>query len=86
MSEINNVEQIFSNEPEKGTVRQPQLRALTERVHTVAFWFLVVFLLGACAGVGVAFKYHSSQIEKSTRLGSFIHDGVVYEVTPKAQK
>ena len=61
-------------------------RALPERFHAIAFWLLAIFLLGACAGIGAAFKYHSTQLDRSIHLGSFVHDGVVYEVTPKAPK
>lgn len=63
-----------------------EARAVSEKFNAIAFWFLAIFLLGACAGIGAAFKYHSAQLDRSIRLGCFIHDGVVYEVMPKAQK
>jgi hypothetical protein len=69
-----------------GSTRTHEGRALSERFNTIAFWFLAIFLLGACAGIGAAFKYHSSQLDRSIRLGCFIHEGVVYEVVPKIQK
>jgi hypothetical protein len=51
-----------------------------ERVHAVAFWCLILFLAGAVAGMAVAFKYHSAELSKATRLGCLIHDGTTYEL------
>jgi hypothetical protein len=66
--------------------RVPGGRRQSERFNAVAFWLLFVFLLGVCVGTGAAFKYHSRQLDRSIQLGCFVHDGVVYEVQPKAQK
>lgn len=57
-----------------------QEHTFTERVHTTAFWCLILFLAGAVAGMALAFTYHSSEITKATRLGCLIHDGVTYEL------
>ncbi len=83
MTMRDNVEQIRSDTTEAGTVEGRAGRALSERFHTIAFWFVVVFLFGACAGVGAAFKYHSAQLDKSVQLGCFIHNGVAYDVSLK---
>lgn len=61
-------------------------RTVSEKFNAVAFWLLAAFLLGTCAGVGTAFKYHSTQLDRSIRLGGFVHDGVVYQIMPKPQK
>ncbi len=65
------------------TVQQPDGSTLSARLHAIAFWSLVVFLAGACAGIGAAFKYHSYQMDRTVQLGSFIHDNVVYDVRQK---
>lgn len=87
MSPSDNVEQIHTGGAEVAkTDRRYHRRLLSEKLHTFAFWFLIVALMGACAGIGLAFKYHSSQLDKAVRVGSFVHKDVVYEITPRGLK
>lgn len=80
-----NVEQIHADKGEASSAEGRARRATSERFHTIAFWFVVVFLFGACAGIGAAFKYHSTQLDKSVQLGCFIHEGVAYDIRLKGQ-
>ncbi len=81
-----NVEQIHSDESETGSARPMSRRASYERYHAVAFWFLVVLLFGGCLGVAAAFKYHSSQLDRTVQIGSFLHKGIIYDVRARGQK
>jgi hypothetical protein len=56
------------------------VRGRADGAHAIAFWCLILFLAGAVAGMAVAFKYHSSELSKATRLGCLIHDGITYEL------
>jgi hypothetical protein len=80
------VEEGRADIPDERIVRRREGRTLSEKFNAVAFWFLAAFLLGACVGIGTAFKYHSTQLDRSISLGCFVHDGVVYQVAPKPQK
>ncbi len=74
-----NVDQIHTDQ---GEIRRTGLmhgRASYGRYHAIAFWFLVVLLFGGCLGAGAAFKYHSAQLDKTVQIGSFLHNGVIYD-------
>ncbi len=80
------VEQINVHKGERDSVDRRYGHYLSERFHAIAFWFLIVALFGACAGVGIAFKYHSAQLDRTVQIGSFVHKDVVYEVKPRNAK
>lgn len=83
MGVSDNVEQIHGEKEEMAKVERRHGRMLSEQVHAIAFWFLIVALLGACAGIALSFKYHSNQLDKTVQIGSFVHKDVVYEVRPR---
>ena len=61
-------------------------RSLSERIHAIGLWCLILFLSGAVAGIAFAFRYHSSELSKATQLGCLIHNGVTYDLKPRGQK
>jgi hypothetical protein len=86
MGESDNVEQIRTGKEEIVKTEREHGHMLSEKVHAIALWFLIVALLGASAGIGLAFKYHSNQLDKTVQIGSFVHKHVVYEVRPRGLK
>jgi len=77
------VEQIQAGRTDKAGIGRLSGRVLSDKVHAIAFWFLIVALFGACGGIAVAFKYHSNQLDRTVQIGSFVHKDAVYEVKPR---
>ena len=48
--------------------------------NRLAFWFLIVFLLGASSGMFASYKINSWLIQRAVQMGGMIVEGKVYDV------
>lgn len=51
------------------------------KIQRIGFWVLILILLGASIGAFGARKYFQSTIDDSIKMGRFIHNGIVYDVS-----
>ena len=48
--------------------------------NKLAFWFLIIFLLGASSGLLLSYKINSWLTERAVQMGGMIVDGKVYDL------